>query len=210
MYIKSKYMYPPGQAHMHHNLRRANLEFRNGYSMHSSREYNSSASMSPNRSNVKHLSQQNTTSRSTESVEQTRSGEHAGQEAPLCPPLCWSNNGEIQTDLTSATKSGPAGGDSYPPASTSIPSVSDGVGVTSGLEDSVILIQDSCVPSGTSLLGQGLKRHGRQLTLTSQMMVQIHRPKLDQIPQADCCFTQFSTVFYWSLFHRIDIYSTFI
>ena len=99
---------PIGQAQMHHNLQRANLEFRNGNNMHSSREYNSSASMRPNRSNVKHPSQQNTTSRSTTSVDRTRSGEHVGQEAPLCV----SNKDEIQTDLTSASKSGPAGGDS--------------------------------------------------------------------------------------------------
>ena len=140
---------PTGQAQMHHNLQRANLEFRNRNSMHSSREYNSSASMRPNRSNVKHLSQQNTTSRSTQSVERTRSGGLMGQEAPLCV----SNKDEIQTDLTSASKSGPAGGDSCSPAPTSIPSASDGAGVTLRLEDSVILIQDSCVPSGTSPVG---------------------------------------------------------
>ena len=64
-----------------------------------------------------------------------------------------SNNDEIQTDVTSASKSGPAGGDSCSPASTLIPNMSDGAGVTSGLEDSVILIQDSCVPSGTSPVG---------------------------------------------------------
>ena len=134
---------------MHHNLQRANLEFRNGNSMHSSREYNSSASMRPNRSNVKHLSQQNTTSRSTKSVKRTRSGDFGEQKAPLCV----SNNDEIQTDLTSASKSGPASGDSCSPAPTLIPSVGDGAGVTLGLEDSVILIQDSCVPSGTSPVG---------------------------------------------------------